>query len=424
MHTIQCPNCRAQIPLDQALAAPLIAEARRGWESLHQQKEAVMLAKEAELERNKKLLEHHKADWLTKQKEQLERDREAMKKQADEAAREQVGVELKSLRELSSQQQSKLAESQKIELELRKERQSVLDRQRELDLEVARKVDAERSAIREKAHLELQESHRLKLLENEHMMQAMRRQIDDLKRKSEQGSQQAQGEVLEIELEQLLRKSFPDDDIAPVPKGVHGGDVVQNVRLPGGQICGAVLWEAKRTRNWNEGWLEKLRDDQRTARAELAAIVSTALPEGVSAIGRCDGVWICAWGCAAPLALVLRTQLIELQRLRQSNLGRRDKMNRLYDYMAGPHFKHRVEAVVEAFTSLREDLEQEKRAMQRIWNKREKQIERVLENTAGLHGDVAGIIGRDLPAIESMEFSALERNDEEDESAPRLTLDP
>lgn len=424
MPTIQCPNCLAQIPLDQALAAPLITEARREWENLHRQKEAALLAKGAEFEREKKLLEQRKADWLTKQKEQLERDREAMRKQADEAARQQVGVELKSLRELSSQQQSKLAESQKIELELRKERQSLLDRQRELDLEVARKVDAERSAIREKAQLELQESHRLKLLESERTMQAMRRQIDDLKRKSEQGSQQVQGEVLEIELEQLLRKSFPDDDIAPVLKGVHGGDVVQNVRLPGGQPCGAVLWEAKRTKNWNEGWLEKLRDDQRTAGAELAAIVSTALPEGVPAIDRRDGVWICAWGCAAPLALSLRTQLIELQRLRQSNLGRRDKMDRLYDYVAGPQFKQRVEAVVEAFTSLRGDLEQEKRAMQRIWKKREKQIERVLENTAGLHGDVAGIIGRDLPAIESMEFSSLERNNEEDESTPRLTFDP
>lgn len=292
-----------------------------------------------------------------------------------------------------------------------------------MQLEIERKLDAERKAIRESAQKDIAEEHRLKEAEKEQQLTAMRKQIDDLKRKAEQGSQQTQGEVLELELETLLGARFPTDTIEPVPKGVHGGDVLQCVHDGNGTACGAIIWESKRTKAWSDGWLPKLRDDQREAKAELAAILSVALPANISTFALVDGVWVTSGACVVGLATALRTSLIEANAIKQAEHGRQGKMEVLYAYLAGPQFRQRVEAIFESFSALRNDLEQEKRAMQRIWAKREKQIDRVLTNTVGLHGDVAGIIGGTLPEIAGIELKALaaevadEANDRGEEGA-------
>ena len=235
----------------------------------------------------------------------------------------------------------------------------------------------------------------------------MQRQIEDLKRRAEQGSQQLQGEVQELELEALLSAKFPRDTIQPVPKGEFGGDVLQRVIGPLGQPCGTILWESKRTKNWSDGWLPKLREDQRAAKAELAVIISQALPKEVETFECIDGVWVAHPKVALPVAMSLRQTLIEVAGARQASEGQQTKMEMVYQYLTGPRFRQRIEAIVEAFSSMKKDLDVEKKALTRQWAKREEQIERVMQATVGMYGDFQGIAGKTLQEIEGLEFQGM-----------------
>ena len=236
----------------------------------------------------------------------------------------------------------------------------------------------------------------------------MQRQIEELKRKAEQGSQQLQGEVQELELEVLLSGKFPLDQIHPVPKGEHGGDVLQHVVGRFGQACGTILWEAKRTKHWSDGWLVKLREDQRQAKAELAVIVSQALPKEVDTFDLIDGVWLTHPRSALPVAMALRQSLMEVAAARQATEGQQTKMELVYDYLMGPRFRQRVQAIVEAFSTMQEDLDKERKVIMRQWAKREEQINRVMQATVGMYGDLQGIAGKTLQEIEGLELKALD----------------
>jgi hypothetical protein len=189
---------------------------------------------------------------------------------------------------------------------------------------------------------------------------------------------------------------------------VYGGDVTHRVNGPLGQPCGTILWESKRTKNWSDGWLAKLREDQRAAKAEIAVIVSQALPKGVDTFDLVDGVWVTHPRAALPVAMTLRHTLLEVSLARQSSEGQQTKMEMVYQYLTGPRFRQRVQAIVEAFSSMQEDLDKEKRAITKQWAKREEQIERVMGATVGMYGDLQGIAGRSLQEIEGLGFAALE----------------
>lgn len=236
----------------------------------------------------------------------------------------------------------------------------------------------------------------------------MQRQIEELKRKAEQGSQQLQGEVQELELESLLKTRFPLDSIEPVPKGEFGGDVVHRVMGPLGQACGAILWETKRTKNWTDGWLPKLREDQRAAKADLAILITHALPKDVESFAQVDGVWVAHPRVAIPLALALRQLLVEVAGARKSSEGQQTKTELVYQYLTGPRFRQRVQAIVEAFSSMKEDLDRERKVILKQWAKRDEQISRVLEATVGMYGDLQGIAGKSLQEIDGLEMKALE----------------
>ena len=405
--TIVCPNCRFEIKLTEAISAPIVerlrqqfeADARKAADDLAR-RERTLAEKTAEIEKAKETIESQVAL-------RVKAERTGVAKEESRKATEALAAEMADLRQQLEGKAKKLDEAQKNELELRKQRRELEDRQRQMQLEIDRELDAQRKIIRETAQKELADEHRLKDAEREQQLAAMRKQIDDLKRKAEQGSQQTQGEAAELELETLLATRFPTDIIEPVPKGVHGADVLQHVHDGNGNTCGTIIWESKRTKAWSDAWLPKLRDDQREAKAELAAIVSVTLPKDVATFALIDRVWVTGRACVVGLATALRANLVSASAIRQAQLGRQSKTEVLYSYLAGPQFRQRVEAIFESFTGLRNDLEQEKRAMQRIWAKREKQIDRVLTNTVGLHGDVAGIIGSTLPEIEALELKAL-----------------
>ena len=237
-------------------------------------------------------------------------------------------------------------------------------------------------------------------------MEDMRKTIDDLKRKAEQGSMQTQGEVLELDLEASLKARFPYDNIEPVSKGMRGADVIQKVLNPAGQDCGSIVWETKRTKAWSDGWIEKLKSDQREVNAEIAVIVTEALPKGMQQFGQMEGVWITSPVLSGSIAAVLRESLIKINLAILSSVNKGEKMEILYDYFSGSQFRQKIEAVVEAFSTMKNDLDKEKRAITKSWSKREKQIEKVILNTAGLYGDMQGIIGASLPEISMLDYDS------------------
>jgi hypothetical protein len=224
--------------------------------------------------------------------------------------------------------------------------------------------------------------------------------------------QQLQGEVQEMELEALLAMKFPSDLVEPVPKGEFGGDILHKVLSPSGQQCGTLIWESKRTKNWSDNWLTKLRNDQRAARADFAILVSRALPKDVVAFDFIEGVWVVEPRCATAVAVAMRQSLIEIATMRQRKLGQSTKMGMVYEYLTGPRFCALVESIVEKFTEMEQDLAKERRTMTRLWAKREEQIRGVIESTAGMYGDLKGIAGKSLNEIEGLQMTMLQAGDE------------
>jgi hypothetical protein len=274
---------------------------------------------------------------------------------------------------------------------------------------VARRVDSEKRHLEEALRRGFAEQQDLKLKEKDKLIDDLRKALDDAKRKrkSEQGSQERQGEVLEIDVQAELERRFPHDVVLAVAKGARGADLVHEVRDQALRACGTIVWETKNTRHWHAGWLDKLKEDQRAIGGNLAVIVSTALPEGIVEFGRIDGVWVAGLRAWPALALALREQLIEVAFAHAAADGKHEKMEFLYRYLAGDQFRRRIEATVEAFTALQTGLNRERVAMERIWKEREKQIERVLANTAGMYGEVRGIVGSSLPPVPALELDAV-----------------
>ena len=331
----------------------------------------------------------------------------ALASQAEEKARGDFALEKQLLASQLAAERRKREEAQQAELELRKQKSTLEERARELDLEVARRVDNETQRLEEALRRGFAEQQELKLKEKDKLIDELRRDLDAAKRKSEQGSQQRQGEVLEIDVETELRRRFPRDVIVPVGKGVRGADLVHEVHDAGLKTCGTIVWEVKNTLHWHAGWLDKVKADQRTIGANLAVIVSTALPDGIVEFGRIDGVWIAGLRVWPALALALREQLLQVGFAHAAAHGKNEKMDCLYRYLSGDQFKSRIEAMVEAFAALRHGLDGERRAMERIWKEREKQLERVIANTAGLYGEVRGIVGASVPPVPALELDPV-----------------
>ena len=416
--TIICPNCQTEIKLNESLAAPLIAATRKQYEQQLAQKdndiaqrEQAMRDKERQLVEDKRKLDDQVADQVAAQLK-AERARviaeESKKaKLASAVELENKARELAELQEVLKSRDEKLAEAQKAQAELIKKQRELDDAKRELELTVEKRVQEGLTEVRTLAKKEAEDEQKLKVMEKEQTITAMQKQIEDLKRRAEQGSQQLQGEVQELALENLLRTKFPFDSIEPVPKGEYGGDVLHRVVGAGGQPGGAILWELKRTKNWSDAWLVKLRDDQRTAKAEIAVIVSQVLPKGVETFELVEGVYVTHPRAALPVAMILRQSMLELALARQVSEGQQTKTEMVYQYLTGPRFRQRVEAIVEAFSTMQEDLDKERKAIMKQWAKREEQIERVMGATVGMYGDLQGIAGKSLQEIDGLDFPLL-----------------
>lgn len=373
---ITCPHCQHEIPLDDVLT--------------HQIEEKFKHSYEVQLREEKIKL------WKVAQEKAVE------KIKAEQAQ------EMRLLREELEDKAKKLEDAQKLELTLRKQRVELEEEKKSFELKLQRQIDAERNKIQEETARKITEGFRLKQAENEKRLQDVLKANEELRRKLEQGSEQTQGEVLELELENILKAEFPYDEIVPVGKGIQGADVVQKVRDNAGRLAGTIVWESKRTKAWSDSWIQKLKDDQRGMKAEVAVLISNVLPKEFKYFGDKDGIHVCDYQSFVGLAKLLRSTLIQLAASKLANVGKKEKMEVLWNYLTSVEFRQRMESILDSFKTMKQDLEQEKRAYTKIWAKREKQIERVIDNTVGLRGDLEGVMGNALPEMKQLELASEE----------------
>ena len=411
---IKCPKCGESISIDDVLAHQIGEKIRKEIEVEQKVKEAEIAKKQKELEAQTIQLEEVRKNTQIevnkKVAEKLAIEKTALWKQAQIEAGKEKEAEKKMLEEQLTEKDTKLREANEKELLLRKEKNKLDEEKRGFELEKQRQLDEERKKITEDANKKATEEQRYIIAQLQKQLADATKAKNDLSRKLEQGSQQTQGEVLELELEEILKAEFPHDEIVPVPKGVSGADVVQKVKDHSGRVCGQIAWESKKTKAWSDGWIQKLKDDQRVIKADLAVIASATLPEDVKGFVFRDGVWICDIKLIVALATALRINLLNVSRERAMSVGKNEKMEVLYSYLTGVEFKQRVEAIVEAFTNMDVGLRKERLAYEKIWSEREKQIKKVITNTVGMYGDLSGYVA--LPQIKTLELPESENYNE------------
>jgi hypothetical protein len=366
--TITCPHCKRSFALDEGILQPIRADIRTSVEADYEArtKQAVDLAR-AQAEQQSKV--------------QVEQQTAALKKQVEDAA---------AAAQLARQNEKAALEAQS---RLKQEKD-------ELDLQYMRKYQADLEKVRS----EVTARQDLVVKAKEQTIEGLKKQIEELQKKAELGSQQAQGEALEATIKERLERAFPGDAIEDVPTGTRGADVVQKVNSRFGRCCGTIIWESKQTKAWVGDWVAKLKKNQREAGAEVAVIASTALPEGVDGFKEMDGIWVTSWPLAIQLASALRYALVELDRSKVAVQGQSQKMEMLYGYLVSPQFRQRIQDIVEAFSELDDEITKEKRAMERIWARREKLIERVKNGTTRMYGELEGIMGSEIPALPALEM--------------------
>jgi hypothetical protein len=403
--TVKCPNCGHEFPLGEAVLGSLREGVRREVSADVSKREHSLEKKLGELRSREEQLHNKSVDLESEVQKQIQTRLKETEVRARKQAEESMAVKFRDLETQLTEKTGALKSAQEQELALRREQRRLQEDREAFEIEMARKLDAERTTLRQQVTQQLEEQGRLKIAEKEKVIEDLRLQMEALQRKATQGSQQTQGEVLELDFAARLTATFPNDKIEEVSKGVRGGDVSQHVVSPTGRECGIILYETKRTKSWSDAWVSKLKEDMRNAKAELGVIVTEALPESIKRFGLIDGIWVTDFPSALPVATTLRWSLHQLVIAKLSQEGAKDKTAILYAYLTGAEFRQRVEGVIEAFTSMKEDLEAEKRAIIKHWAKRDKQLTQVVENMAAMYGDIQGLSGMALPEIKALTFT-------------------
>lgn len=377
--TVKCPNCGEEIALENVLREQLEDRIR---EELG--------------EHFKKKSEDEKKEWL---KEETLRIKEEMEK-----AKEKTDEENEYLKKSLEEKTKKLEDFREEEMRLRIEKEKLEEAKKDQEVLFLRKMEEERVKLLEKVEGDF----RMKEMEKDKVIEKMKQSIDEMKRQSEVGSQQLQGEVLELDLEETLRTNFTFDSIEPVAKGRKGADVKQIVRTSLGNTCGMIVWEIKRTKSWQNDWTEKLRDDMRAEKANVAVIVTTTLPKDMKVpMGIVDGVWVCSPSLMLPLAELLRGRLIDVAKERFVGEKRGEKTEVLYSYMTSHEFAQHIGSLAEVYMAMQEQVVRERVAFEKIWKTREQQIKRLFTATGGMVGELRGILGQSMPQIKEVETLEL-----------------
>jgi len=366
--TIQCTKCQHQFPLSEVMTS--------------------------------QIEEHLREDFDEKLQAELTRAKEEATKEAMQKAE----TEKETLQARLEAQEKSLSEARENEKKLRGERAQLEEEKKEIELTVQRKLDEEKKELEEQIQKKSNEDFFMKIAEKDKLIESLNKSIADLQRKGQTGSMERQGEVFEDNLLEVLGQQFKDDDLQPVPKGEKGVDIVQTVYNSSRQKCGVILWEAKNTKGWAEKWIDKLKDDLRESGAEVAVLISKSLPKDFKNFGLYNGIWLTCHASALGLATALRQQLIEVNFANQALVGKDDKMEAMYSYLSSPSFRQKVETIVETFTDMHTQLQKEKTAMKTIWEMRETQIQRVIDSTTKMYGEMKGLIGQSMPDIDNLQL--------------------
>lgn len=416
---IKCPNCSNEFPLDDALRLELNENLEKEKQDLRKQMVEFKKQKEEEIqkkeEEHKKLAEQQEQAFKQKFELQLKQQQveqeTILRKKLSEDFENQIAL----LQQSDAEQKEKLNEARKKELDYLQKEKALKEKEEELELNLQRQLMTEREKLKEQFSLE--QSERLQVKEQEFQLRTkelekqiedQKKLVDEMKRKAEQGSMQMQGEVQELLLEELLQTTFPFDLLTPVGKGVRGADCIQLVRNNFGNEAGKIIYESKRTKDFANDWIEKLKADMRQLGADVAVIVTQAMPKDMDRFGEKEGVYICTFSEVRSVALLLRNGLLKVSDVRKSGENKGDKMVMLYDYLTGHEFSEQWKAIREGFMSMKLSIQKERDQMERLWKSREKQLEKVLLNAAHIRGSVEGIAGAD-----SVNLNLLDEGDVE-----------
>jgi hypothetical protein len=389
---ITCPNCNHQFVLGEAEAEEYKKELRQQMEAYKKHKDEEIIKKQEEFNKEKILIEAA-----------------TQKKTTDE-----MQVKMRSLEEESRRKTLQLHELQKKELELLRERNDLEERTINIEIEIEKRLLENKKRIESDVTQREKDIFDLRLKEKETQLESMKKTIEDLKRKSEQGSMQLQGEAQELVLEDKLREYFPFDSVVEVGKGVEGADCIMIVRNSNGSECGKIIFESKRTKSWNNVWVDKLKNDMRTKQADIAILVTQVFPKGMDCFGEKEGVWLCSFKELPGLAAALRNAILRIAETRKAEENKGEKMQMLYNYLTGLEFRQQIEAIVEGFISMKNSISKERIQMEKIWKERDKQLDKVLLNTSGMYGSVKGIAGasvQNIPLLEGASADELRDDD-------------
>jgi hypothetical protein len=386
---IKCPNCGHNFTLDDVMSDEL----------------------NTKLKAEKEKLNSDAVKWRKEQEEKFQQQKTSIEAAAQKKASEELSVKFKSMEEEASLKNAQLKELQTKELGLLRDKAALEEKQKNMEVELEKRFLEKRKEIEDSTIKREQELFDMRMKEKDTQMESMKKTIDDLKRKSEQGSMQLQGEAQELLLEEILKEYFPFDVIEEVGKGVEGADCIQLIRNASGKECGKIIYESKRTKNWSNSWVDKLKADMRNSGADVAVLVTQVYPKDMERFGEKDGIWLCSFNEVGSVAHLLRNGIIKIYDIQKSQENRGDKMQMLYDYLTGNEFRGQIEAIVEGFVVMKQSIIKERIQMEKIWKEREKQLEKVLISTSGMYGSVKGIAGAsvsDIPLLEGSDETADE----------------
>jgi len=392
--TTKCTICGNEIEISEAITSELEAKVLKQTQSKHQEEIRSLEIKQELFEKQKIIeIETVKTEITDK-----------AKKEAIEKIRKEYDAKITSTKEESETRDKQNQELNKQLTDLMKQLRESKDTEGKLKLQFEKQLLDEQDNIKQNARKEVEEELSLRLASKDKQLADLDKQLQEAQRKVQQGSQQLQGEVQELALEVLLKKEFIFDEIKEVPKGINGADIVQVVRSNSGITCGTIVWESKNTKSWSQQWILKLKEDTRTLKAEICVLVSSVLPENIKSFGQIDGIWVCDMQTAIPLAFILRDKIMAVKNIQEANKGKTTKAEIVYNYLISNDFKQRIEVWIEYFKSRREELEREKVYFMKKWEKENKSIMRIMHNTAGMYGDLQGLIGAALPKVHYLEL--------------------
>jgi hypothetical protein len=419
---IKCPNCGHVFDVENVLAADI--------ELRYQQQYQLKLKQSlSKIDDDKKKLEEDQLQFEEKKKreneifaQKLQQEKLKLETEIQEQLRKSISSDyenkLRMLEDNKKDNEEKLKDARQKELAFLQKEQLLQNKEAELELTLQKKLQQERSAISEQIRNQeieknalVENGFKLKLKELEMQLDEQKKLADEMKRRAEQGSMQRQGEVQELLLEEILKESFPFDLIEEVGKGVEGADCIQVVRNSIGKECGKIIYESKRTKTWNNNWLEKLKTDKRNRGADVAILVTQVFPKDMERFGEKEGIWLCNFTEVNSVAHLIRNGIIQMYEIQKSGENKGDKMQLLYNYLTGNEFRGQVEAIVEGFMSMKQSIMKERIQMEKMWKEREKQLEKVLLSTSGMYGSVKGIAGAsvgDIPLLDGTDEKLLE----------------